>query len=151
MKKALFIVLIAFLFMQFFRIDKSIPKIDKQDDFISMFKPPKDVEKFLRNACYDCHSFETKYPWYAEIAPFSWWIKHHVNEGREHLNFSTFGNYDLKKRDHKLEECVEAMEEGWMPLESYTLIHKEAKLNKEQRKLLADFFNRERKMLNGIK
>ena len=93
LKRILIVLLIVFVLIQFFRIDKSHPKIRKYQDFISITKPPAEIENLLRNACYDCHSYETEYPWYAEVAPVSWWLDHHVEEGREHLNFSTWGKY----------------------------------------------------------
>ena len=72
----------------------------------------------LESACYDCHSYKTKYQWYSNIAPVSWWLGHNVEEGREHLNFSTWGNYPTEKAEHKLEECAEEVDEGEMPLNS---------------------------------
>lgn len=132
---------IVFLLMQFIRIDKTIPEYKKADDFISMINPPENVKTILNNACYDCHSYETKYPWYAEIAPVSWMLKKHINEGREEMNFSVWGTYSSKKADHKLEEAAELVEEGEMPLSSYTLAHKEAKLSKEQKEILVNWFN----------
>jgi len=140
-KKIILVLLVLFVVMQFFRIDKSTPEIEETKDFISITNPSVEVKTILINACYDCHSFETKYPWYSEVAPISWWTKDHVNEGREELNFSLWGEYSAKKADHKLEESIEEVEAGEMPLVSYTLIHGEAKLTNDQRMLLKDFFN----------
>lgn len=128
-----------FALMQLIRIDKSVPDINMQNDFIGMTNPPENVKTILKNACYDCHSYETKYPWYAEIAPVSWMLKKHINEGREEMNFSLWGTYSAKKADHKLEEAVELVEEGEMPLSSYTMAHEEAKLTKEQKDTLIDW------------
>ena len=126
---------------QFFRIDKTNATFDNNNDFIAMNKPSEEVATILKTSCYDCHSNTTVYPWYTNIAPVSWWIKDHVNEGSHHLNFSIWGTYKTKKQDHKLEECVGEVEEGEMPLSSYTLMHGNATLSKEQQKLLADWFN----------
>ncbi len=140
-KKIILALIVIFVIMQFFRIDKSTPEIDASKDFITITNPSAEVKEILTNTCYDCHSFETKYPWYSNVAPVSWWTKKHVNEGREELNFSVWGEYSAKKADHKLEECVEEVEEGEMPLESYTITHGDAKLTNEQKELLEVFFN----------
>lgn len=139
-RRILIILLLSFAVMQFFRIDKSAPEVVKVKDFISMVQPDEATEKLLRDACYDCHSNETKYPWYSNVAPVSWWLQHHVEEGREHLNFSTWGDYDEETKNHKLHECEEEVEEGEMPLSSYTITHGDAKLSKEQKEELAEWF-----------
>ena len=140
-KKILIGVLAVFIIMQFFRIDTSNPKVEPGKDFIAIVQPSAEVKVLLKSACYDCHSHTTVYPWYSQIAPVSWWLKDHVDEGKEHLNFSIWGDYSAKKADHKLEECGEEVEEGEMPLSSYTWAHSEAKLTDQQRKTLAQFFN----------
>lgn len=129
-----------FVIMQLFQIDKTNPPVRQDQDFITLTQPPEKIEKILRTACYDCHSHETTYPWYTNVAPISWWIRHHIDEGREHLDFSIWAEYDADKKDHKLEECAEEVEEGEMPLSSYTIVHGEAKLSEADRKELADWF-----------
>jgi hypothetical protein len=88
----------------------------------------------------DCHSNHTDYPWYSNIFPLNVWIDDHVKDGRKHLNFSEWGTYEPKKQAHKMEECFEEIEKGEMPMESYTFIHAEARLDENQRKLLVDWF-----------
>ena len=128
------------IIIQFFQIDKTNPPVDKNQEFARIAKPSAEVTTLLKDACYDCHSYETQYPWYTSIAPFSWWIKRHIDEGREHLNFSVWGTYEAKRRAHKMEECYEEVEEKHMPLKSYVWMHPEAKLDEEQRALLVDWF-----------
>lgn len=140
-KKILLFLFVSFVIIQFFRIDMNNPKVDEKNDFIAITSPNHEVESLLRRACYDCHSNETVYPWYAQIAPISWWLKNHIDEGREHLNFSEWGTYKQKRADHKLEECAEEVAEGEMPLDSYTWTHSDADLNADQKKMLKDFFN----------
>lgn len=140
MKKALIIVGIILIGIQVFRIDKTNPATTKANDFITLTNPNAEVAEVLKTACYNCHSNNTQYPWYADVAPVSWWIKHHVDEAQEELNFSEWGNYSEKKKLHKLHECYEEVEEGEMPLSSYLIMHKEAKLSAEQRELLEDWF-----------
>lgn len=134
---AIVLILIA---IQFIRIDKESPKLDVAQDFITTEHPPQNVEDILRSSCYDCHSNETKYPWYANVAPISIWIGHHIEEGREHLNFSEWGTYTEEEKEHKLEECYEEVEEKEMPLGSYTWTHKEARFSDETRELLEKWF-----------
>ena len=97
------------------------------------------VESILKTSCFDCHSNHTSYPFYAQVAPISFWINHHVEEGKEHLNFSDWNNYSIKKKLHKLDEIIEEIEEHEMPLRSYTLLHTDAKLNEEASKLLVNW------------
>ena len=141
MKRKILITLVVFLVViQFFRIDKSTVQSNPEDDFITVFNPPANVRTTIKEACYNCHSYSTVYPWYSNIAPISWWLKKHVNEAREHLNFATWKNLSAKKANHKLEECVEEVKEGEMPLNSYTWTHPEARLTKDQRKILTTWF-----------
>ncbi len=129
------------LLMQLFRIDKSTKPVDLRKDFIAITQPnDTEVGSLLKTACYDCHSSQPSYPWYTNIAPVSWWIKHHINEGQHELNFSEWGSYSEKRKQHKLEECIELIEEGEMPMASYTWMHKEAKLTDAQRLKLVEFF-----------
>lgn len=139
--KSIFLGVIVFLLaIQLFQIDKTNPPVRLEEDFIQITQPPQNVEQLLRTACYDCHSHETAYPWYTSVAPISWWIRHHINEGRDHLNFSTWAQYDPEKQKDKLEDAEDEIREGEMPLSSYTLVHKAAKLSDDQRKVLADWF-----------
>jgi len=87
------------------------------------------VSEVLRRACYDCHSNETVWPWYASIAPVSWLIARDVNEGREELNFSTWNRYDAKQRTERLEGIAEMVEEGEMPPWFYLPFHRDARLS----------------------
>ena len=89
---------------------------------------PPEVRSVLQRACYDCHSNETRWPWYARVAPVSWLVAHDVEEGREHVNFSTWNEYTAKKQRKKLDEVWEEVEEGEMPLWFYVPLHPDAKL-----------------------
>jgi len=139
-KKVIIAVLLLLLFIQVFRIDKSTTPVNASTDFIALTAPGEEVKQLLTIACYDCHSNQPSFPWYTNIAPVSWWIKHHMDEGKHHLNFSEWGTYTEKRRNHKLEECIEMVEEGEMPMTSYTLMHKEAKLTDAQKLQLVEFF-----------
>lgn len=142
MKKLLIILLAVFIIIQFFPIDKSNPPVDPQMDFVTIKKTPDHLAKVIKSSCYDCHSNETVYPWYANISPASWLLKNHIDDGRKKLNFSTFATYDTKRQLHKLEESIEMIKTDEMPLESYVLGHPEAKLSAEQKQLLIDYFKK---------
>ncbi len=144
-KKISIAVLIILIAMQLFRIDKKNPPVIVENDFLALNGASPDVQTIIKSSCYDCHSNTSTYPWYSNVAPVSWWVKHHINEGREHLNFSEWGKYTAKKADHKLEECVEMIQEGEMPMSSYTLVHRESKLSEEQKLMLVNWFSSLRK------
>lgn len=129
-----------FVIIQFFRIDKTNPEVIAENDFLYAVGASDDVAQIIKTSCYDCHSNTSKYPWYSNVAPVSWWLKDHINEAREELNFSEWETYNITKKANILEEAIEEVEEGEMPLSSYTLTHGDAKLNPEQIKLLIHFF-----------
>jgi hypothetical protein len=148
-KKKIFLQLIIVIgLLQFFQINKENPPIEQSKDFITINNPPIEISNILKASCYDCHSHETKYPWYTSVSPLSWWLRYHINDGRKHLNFSTWTDYDAKKQDHKLEECVEEVGEGEMPLNSYLWAHADAKLTADQLEQLTKFFESKRTHLS---
>nr|WP_315027014.1 heme-binding domain-containing protein [uncultured Chryseobacterium sp.] len=142
MKKVLVVILVAFIMIQFFPIDKTNPPPTPGMDFLTIKKAPDHIAKTIRTSCYDCHSNETKYPWYANISPASWFVKNHIDEGRKHLNFSTFAVYEPQRQLDKLKECIEMIEKKEMPLESYYIGHQNAKLTDDQRTVLTNYFKR---------
>lgn len=147
MKKKIILGVVAlFLLIQLFQIDTDNPPIDSSLDFITVTNPPEQIRTILKTACYDCHSNETKYPWYSRIAPVSWWIRDHIDEARDELNFSEWGTYDLKRSNHKLEEMGEKVEEDEMPLTSYTLAHSESRLTEDQREALINWAKSQMKL-----
>ncbi len=140
LKYVLYGLLAVIIIIQFFQIDKSAPESKPQSDFMAMTNPPIEIKAILEQACYDCHSHKTNYPWYSNVQPVGWWLVDHVDDGRGHLNFSTWAEYDAEKQAHKVSECMEEVEEGEMPLNSYTWAHGEAKLTSEQREQLVTWF-----------
>ena len=147
MKKILIVLLMVFIIIQFFPIDKTNPITNEGMDFLKIKNTPEPIAKLIRNSCYDCHSNETKYPFYSNIQPVAWLLKNHIDEGRKELNFSTFATYEPKRQAHKLEEAAENVEQKNMPLESYTLGHSDAKLSDEQRKQLVNYFRMVQKQI----
>ena len=136
-----------FIIIQFFPIDKTSPITNEGMDFLKIKNTPEPIAKLIRNSCYDCHSNETKYPFYSNIQPVAWLLKNHIDEGRKELNFSTFATYEPKRQARKLEEAAEYVEQKKMPLESYTLGHSDAKLSDEQRKQLVNYFRMVQKQI----
>lgn len=119
--------------MQFYQPDKNQTQGNHTAKFITETNPSQDVKIILQQTCYDCHSNNTEYPWYNNIAPVSYWLANHVKDGKNHLNFSEWDTYGLKKKDHKFEELIEKVQEGKMPLKEYTWTHESARLTAEQR------------------
>lgn len=132
----LILLVAALVVIQFIGIERSNPEFDQSLDLITMEKPPMDVEKILRASCYDCHSNETIWPWYSYVAPASWLIKQHVDDGRDNINFSDWGEYELEDRAYIIEEMIEEVEDGEMPFPGYDVFHPDAKLSEEQKKAL---------------
>lgn len=108
-------------------------------DISKVHNVPADVQQILKTSCYDCHSNSTVYPWYSKVQPVAWWLGRHIDEGKRGVNFSEYASYKLYRQFHKLEEIVEQVEEGEMPLGSYTIIHKDAKLSDAQRTSLLNW------------
>jgi len=141
MKKKILLGLLALLIIaQFFRIDKTNPPVIAENDILNLTNAPEDISSLMKSACYDCHSNETKYPWYMDIAPISWWTKDHVNSARGSLNFSDWINYPAGAKKHKLEESALKVRKKWMPITTYLLMHPEARISEEDREKLAMWF-----------
>jgi hypothetical protein len=139
-KKIALVVLVILGLIQFVSTDKMNPVTEIENDFIQVTSPPTEVANALKSACYDCHSNESKYPWYSYVAPVSWWVKDHIDEGREELNFSEWNSFSDKRKAKKLKEVIEEVEEGEMPLPPYLITHSEANLTPEQKQALVDWF-----------
>ena len=129
MKKFLFGIMILFALIQFipYGKDHTNPPVVAEPKWDT-----KETKKLFNRACADCHSYETKWPWYSNIAPISWSLFHHVKEGREHFNVSAWGHQ--KKNEGK--DAAEEVEEGEMPLTSYLLAHPEARLSDVEKETL---------------
>ncbi len=121
-----FTVMLAGVFLviaQMFRVDRTNPPI------VQDVAAPPEVDGLLRRACYDCHSNETVWPWYSQVAPMSWLLARDVREGRAEFNFSTWSAYAPAKKDKKLKESAEEAAEGEMPPWFYVLVHRDAALS----------------------
>jgi hypothetical protein len=150
-KRILYALGISLLIIQFIRPDKNIASGPYNNDIQKTFPMNKQVSESLQRACYDCHSNNSRYPWYNNIQPVAWWLQHHINEGKSELNFNEFATYTPQKQDHKIEEIAEAITDGWMPLGSYKFIHKESNLSEEEKQAIIAWVNESRTRLNVSK
>ena len=119
--------------IQFIPVNQSNPPVE------SDVEAPSDVKAVLERSCYDCHSNETRWPWYSRVAPVSWLVVRDVHEGREHLNFSTWGALSTSELVDEMEELWEEVEEEEMPLWFYLPLHPEARLSADDRALLLEW------------
>jgi hypothetical protein len=135
-KKILIVLLLAFIVIQFIRPAKNISTAAEPAAITKVFAVPDSVNKIFEKACYDCHSNNTRYPWYNNIQPVYWWMNDHITKGKQKLNFSDYGSYPLKKQAKRLKDIAKEVEDGGMPLDSYTWIHKDAILTAEEKATL---------------
>jgi hypothetical protein len=137
LKRTFQILLLAFIIIQFIRPAKNKSEGVSNNDISKVYSVPEDVQTILKTSCYDCHSNNTVYPWYANIQPAAWWLNDHIQEGKRELNFSEFASYRIGRQYRKLDEINEQVKEGEMPLDSYLWIHTNAKLDDKQKLTLA--------------
>lgn len=137
-KKILLFLAVLLVVIQVFRPERNLSR-DYSKDITKVYTVPPNVQLILQRACYDCHSNYTTYPWYTNIQPIGWWMQHHVDEGKEELNFSDFASYSKKRQAHKMEEVAEVVSEHEMPIASYTRMHHTAKLDTIQERVLVEW------------
>lgn len=135
-RKILLGILMVFMAIQFIQPARNKSGQVLQADLSKTYNLPENVQGVLEAACYDCHSNNTSYPWYAYIQPVGWMLDRHIKEGKEDLNFSEFGSYSLRRQMSKFRAIENSMQDGTMPLSSYTLIHKNARLTKDDKALI---------------
>lgn len=132
-KKILLFLLAALVVIQFIHPKKNKSE-GPQPHFIgNTYAIPADVKSLLNSACLDCHSNNTRYPWYAMLQPIHWWMEDHVKDGKRSVNYDEYTNRPLRYQYHKLEETIEMVKESKMPIKSYTWTHKDARLTQEER------------------
>ena len=139
LKKIFLGLLVVMIGIQFIRPEKNVSPVPGKNDLLVLHPAPAEVKQILTVGCYDCHSDNTRYPWYSEVQPFAWWIANHVRDGKRELNLSSFGNLSPKRKANRLEEMVDLIASRKMPLPSYTLVHRDAKFTDAQTKQLNDW------------
>lgn len=147
-KISLLVLLGLLVIIQFFRIEQNNPPITEEEQFSKVESVPANVLSIFQRACYDCHSNETQWPWYADVAPVSWIVGDHVQEAREEMNFSEWGSFSLEKRDHKLEEIIEEVSEGEMPERAYAAWHPEALISPADTSIMFSWIRTKRRELS---
>ena len=138
-KLALLLLIVVLIVLQFFTPEKNSGSITQESDLIVVASVPDSLAEILITSCYDCHSNHTEYPWYNRISPVSWYLYKHVRDGKEDLNLSEFGNLSKAEKIGALSDLYDALEAGTMPLQSYTLIHRDAMMSQEEVDALLDW------------
>ncbi|MBK6628535.1 MAG: heme-binding domain-containing protein [Flavobacteriales bacterium] len=141
LRRALLVLAALFGCAQFIRPTRIAEPVDPARDLIALTSPSAEVEQLLRTACYDCHSGQPHYPWYAALTPVNWWLQHHIDEGREHFDASSWGSYAADDRAHVADEAIEMIKKEEMPLTEYTWTHGDARLSMDQRVALTGYFS----------
>lgn len=144
-KRILLALAVLFLAAQFVRPDFTNPPIDPRVEY----RAPAHIQPILERACNDCHSNRTRWPWYSQITPMSWWLKDHVEEGRHELSFSELGSYPPKKAAHKMEEVCDVVKKGEMPPENYLWMHREARLSDADKRALCEWSQLEERRIKS--
>jgi heme-binding protein len=133
-----------FIGLQFVRPARTNPPVDPSQTMQARVQMPPEVAAIVDRSCQDCHSNATRWPWYSNVAPFSWLLVDHVNEGRQHLNLSEWGRLDTRRAGKKLEEICDEVKDGAMPIDSYTWIHRSARLSAKDVGTLCNWATAER-------
>ena len=150
LKISAIVLAVAFIGIQFIRPDFTNPPISQAETLEASTQVPENVEAILTTSCKDCHSNETKYPWYSEVQPTARFLANHIEEGRHEMNFSVWNTYEKRRKRRKLDQICEQIESREMPLPSYLYIHRDAKLSDEQIKILCDWTKQESDRLNQV-
>lgn len=129
----------ALIVIQFFPITLNESDTVPQSDFMVENQVPATIKNRLQVSCYDCHSNNTDYPWYSKIQPAAWYLEDHIQEGKDELNFNEWAEYSDRRKNSKLRSIISQIEEDKMPLDSYTLIHKDAILSDEYKRMIIDY------------
>ena len=141
-KKTLLIIGILFIVIQLIQPTRNNDNWKVlPSDITKVYVVPDSILDIFKNSCYDCHSNNTRYPWYSYIQPGGWWLAHHIKQGKLDLNFSEFGDYTKRKQQNKLRAIMSSVDSGSMPIPAYTILHSDAKLTKAQKTLINDWVN----------
>jgi hypothetical protein len=138
-RKIFLFLLVVFIVIQFIQPARNENGQVLPTDITSMTVVSDTVKAILAAACYDCHSNNSRYPWYSYIQPGGWWLARHIKNGKEELNFSEFGSYSKRRQISKLRSIESSITDGTMPLYSYSFMHKSARLTKEEKAMIIDW------------
>jgi len=141
-------LLVAFVGIQFIPTTRNQSEVVPKTDFILVNDVPNDIKNKLQVSCYDCHSNNTIYPWYNKVQPVAWFLEDHIKEGKAELNFNEWDDYSNRRKNSKLKSIINQIENGEMPLWSYTLIHKNALLSTGEKELIIGYMKQIKDSLN---
>jgi hypothetical protein len=150
-KKLLLAIAIGFVGIQFIQPTRNNNGQVMSTDISKIVSIPDSVQAILKNACYDCHSNNTAYPWYSNIQPTSWLMAKHIRKAKEMLNFSEFGSYSLRRQSSKLDGISNSIKDNIMPISSYKLMHKNAQLSPNQKMIIINWALDSKDRLSGVK
>ena len=136
MKKILLGSLIVLIAIQFLRPARNTNGQVSANDFAAVYAVPDTIKTVLRNACYDCHSNNTRYPWYTNVQPVGWLLAKHIKDGKAALNFNEFNTYSERRQSSKFKAIYNSVKDGSMPIPSYMWLHHDAKLTQQEKALL---------------
>lgn len=136
------VLLVGLVGIQFFPTSLNQSDTIPTSDFMVVNNVPKEVERIITTSCYDCHSNNTEYPWYNKLQPVAWFLEDHVAHGKEELNFNEWADYSTRRKNSKLKSINSQIEDEEMPLWSYTLIHREAELSEDEKKIVLDWVSK---------
>ena len=128
------------LVIQVIPVERNVSTVAPGQSFEKTEKVPANVAAILKVSCYDCHSNNTRYPWYSELQPGAWFMARHIKKGKEELNFDEFNNYSKRRKKAKIKSIISQIEKDEMPLKSYRMMHGNARLSADKKKELLDFF-----------
>jgi hypothetical protein len=127
---------VAFMVIQFIRPEENLNNQFPPNGIRQRFAVPESVQAILRRSCYDCHSNNTVYPWYANVEPVGWWLNSHIRNGKRHVNYDEYGTYRPIRQFVRFRDLIEQIKKDDMPLRSFALIHQYARLTPTEKDLL---------------
>ena len=128
------------LVIQVIPVERNVSTVPAGQSFERTEKVPANVAAILKVSCYDCHSNNTRYPWYSELQPGAYFMAQHIKEGKEELNLDEFNDYSKRRKKAKIKSIISQIEKDEMPLKSYRMMHGNARLSADEKKELLDFF-----------
>ena len=131
------------LVIQVIPVERNVSTVPPGQSFEKTEKVPANVAAILKVSCYDCHSNNTRYPWYSELQPGAWFMARHIKKGKEELNLDEFNDYSKRRKKAKIKSIISQIEKEEMPLKSYLLLHPDAGLTPNKKQVLLQFFQSE--------
>lgn len=136
------VLLVAFVGIQFVPTERNQSDVVPKTDFMLVNNVPANIQNTMQVSCYDCHSNNTAYPWYNKVQPVAWFLEDHIKKGKDELNFNEWGDYSDRRKNSKLRSIISQIEDDEMPLDSYTLVHRNAKLSENGKTEIIKYITR---------